>query len=366
MRSFASNGRGALFVRNLVIRTLGIRALAVLVAGGIAPVFLVVGCSGRVESLSRAGQEAHPITVAVSTYIGSAPVFTAREQGFFQEEGLDVTLIVNDAGVESLANLFRGEAEISLVAELPLVYSLFEPDRYTGEDPGPFVIFADMVLSNNISRVLVRRDRGIEIADDLRGKRLAVPVGTSIDFLLDLFLLVNGIDRSEITVVDMDVVTQVSAIVQGEVDAIFTWQPHLAEAADQLGGKGTILPMELFYHNAWLAVTMKEYADRQPEVLDSFLRALVRAEQFMTEHRDEAIAIHAAYAGTDPEVIARSWEDVTFWISLGEALLTTMDDEARWLIGTGEYDRAGVPDFLQLLEPGPMERVKPEGMTVIQ
>jgi ABC-type nitrate/sulfonate/bicarbonate transport system substrate-binding protein len=342
------------------------QTLAVLFIGSIALTLLAAGCTVRDGSVARTGEESYSVTVAASTYIGSAPVFAAQHEGYFRDEGLAVNLIVNDTGVESLGNLLRGEAEIALVAELPLVYGSFEPERFTGEDPGPLVIFADMFLSNNISRVLVRRDHGIESADDLRGKTLAAPRGTSIDFLLDLFLLINGLEMSEVNIIDLDVASHVSAIVQGEVDAVFTWQPHLAEAAERLGERGAILPLDLFYHNAWLAVTMKDYAQRRSEVLDSFLRALVRAERFMADHRSEAIAIHAAYADTDPSTIARSWDDVTFWISLSEALLTTMDDEARWLIRTGEYDKAEIPNFLETLETGPMERVKPDGVMVIQ
>jgi sulfonate transport system substrate-binding protein len=324
----------------------------------------LVACDRAPDRLSKT--EPTPLTVAASKYIGSAPVFVAHKLGFFQEQGLDVELIINNAGVEDFQDLLRGDAQIAMVAELPLVYSAFDKRKYTDEEREDFVIIADMVLANNISQVLVRTDRGIESPDDIRGKTVAVPMGTSIDFLLDLFLTTHGIDRSEITLKDMDVLSQVEAIVQGDVDAVFAWQPHVGEADLRLGELGRILPLNLFYHNAWLAVSMKDFAGRQPEVLERFLRALLKAEEYLLSQPDLAIAIHAEYARMEPEVIARVWNDVTFWISLSEGLLTTMEDQARWIIRNGWADTTAVPNFHEYLDIGPLNRVNPERLTIIQ
>lgn len=310
--------------------------------------------------------EPTPLTVAASKYIGSAPVFVAHRLGFFQEQGLDVELIINNAGVEDFRDLLRGDAQIAMVAELPLVYSAFDKRKYADEEREDFVIFADMVLANNISQVLVRTDRGIEGPDDIRGKTVAVPMGTSIDFLLDLFLTTHGIDRSEIELRDMDVLSQVEAIVDGEVDVVFAWQPHVGEAELRLGDLGRILPLNLFYHNAWLAVSMKDFAARQPEVLERFLRALFMAETYLHEQPGASIAIHAEYARMEPEVIARVWDDVTFWISLSEGLLTTMEDQARWIIRNSWAGATTVPNFHDYLDVGPLSRVNPERLTIIQ
>lgn len=316
----------------------------------------------------RKNEKTEPIsiTLAASTYIGSAPIFVAKEKGFFLDQGLAVTLIVNDAGVESLTDLKESRAHMAMVAELPIVYSYFDKYKYTDEKWEDLVIIADMVLSNNISRILTRRDRGIEKPEDLRGKTIAVPKGTSIDYLLDLFLLTHGIERSEIIIIDKDVRSQVEAIVYGDVDAIFSWQPHIAQAIELLDSEAYLMPLNLFYHNAWLAVTLREFALANAQVLESFLKALLQAEQFMSRYPAQAISIHAQYSNLSPDVIAHSWKDILFEVNLGEALLTTMEDEARWVMGRHESARLNLPDFLSLIHFEPMLKVKPHGVTIIQ
>lgn len=335
-------------------------------ACALAIAFILASCDQKPQKKQA---NATKLVVAVSKYIGSAPVFVAQKQGYFRDEGLDVELIVNDAGVQDFRNLLDGDAQIAMVAELPLVYAAFDKLKATGQDSADFVIFADMVLASKISKILVRKDSGIESPQDVRGKTVAVPMGTSIDFLLDLFLMTHSIDRSELIIRDMDVISQVEGIVAGEVDAIFAWQPHVGEAARRLGSEGLILPLDLFYHNAWLAVAMKAFAAEHPGIVEGFLRAVVRAEEFMRKRPAESIAIHAEYSGMPMEVISQVWDEITFWISLSEGLLTTMDDQARWIIRHRQADgraRDEIPDFQKYLLLDPMIAVKPQGLTLIK
>lgn len=308
-----------------------------------------------------------PITFATTRFIGEAPTYVAYDKGFFRDEGLDVTLQNNIMGWQSLRDLFLGGADIATVAELPIVYSAFDKKKYTEQERGEFVIFGELVLSNQGSQqILARRDRGINQPTDIRGKTVALPFGTTVDFFFDALLTHYQIDRSELNIVNMDVVSQVDAIVRGDVDVIIGWQPHIRDAQLKLGDVANLLELDLYYHTAWVLTAMKDWASRQPEVLDAVLRALVKAKRFIDEHPDEAIAIHSRYAEVDPRITAALWEDVSFDIFLSEGLLTTMEDQARWIMRKGGAAGQPMPDFRTFLDMKPIQRVRPEGLTIIQ
>ncbi len=61
------------------------------------------------------------------------------------------------------------------------------------------------------------------------------------------------------------------------MDAVFAWQAHIGEAEVCLGNIGKILNLNLFYHNSWLAVGMKDFSIKNPHILLKFLRALIKA-----------------------------------------------------------------------------------------
>lgn len=307
-----------------------------------------------------------PVTFATTRFIGEAPSYIAYEKGFFRDEGLEVTLKKNIIGWQSLKNLFDGEADMATVAELPIVYAALDRSKFAEKGRGDFVIFGDLVYSNQVSQALARKDRGINSPEDLRGKTIAVPRGTTVDFFLDSFLAIHRIQPSEITTVNLDVVSQVEALVKGEVDAIFSWQPHVREAQLKLGDNAYLLPLNLYYHTAWLLTSMQGYAEQNPLVLQKFLRALTRAEQYLHEHPEESMTIYARQSETDLKVVKDIWHDVEFSLGLSEALLTTMEDEARWVLRNGLAPGKEIPNFLELIDLKPMQAVKPEGITIIQ
>jgi NitT/TauT family transport system substrate-binding protein len=308
--------------------------------------------------------ELQKVRFATVPFIGEAASYVAYRNGYFEEEGLDVTLTYNDAGFQSLKNLFEGDADIITVAETPIVYTSFDKKKYTDFERGEFYIIGNIMHSDKINLVLARRDKGINSASDLKGKKVAVFRGTASDFFMDSFFILNGIKSSDVEIVNMDPPTMVSAIGKGEVDAIVCWQPHILNVQSKLGDNAIILPSENIYTASWLIIAMKDYAEKNPEILEKFLRAIIKAENFIAENREESISIHSEESGVDREIVAALWGDVIFDLSLDQALLTNLEDEARWAIKYELTDKTEVPNYLDYIYFDALEKVKPGAVTI--
>ena len=326
----------------------------------VIPVLVLGGFYGCAEKPT----ELQKVRFATVPFIGEGPSYVAYRNGYFEEEGLDVTLTYNNAGFQSLKNLFEGDADIITVAETPIVYSSFDKKKFTDFERGEFCIIGNMFHSDKINLVLARKDKGINSAADLKGKKVAVYRGTASDFFMDSFFILNGIKSSDVEVVNMDPPTMVSAIEKGEVDAIVCWQPHILNAQSKLGDNAIILPSENIYTATWLIIVMKDYAEKNPEILGKFLRAIVKAENFVAENREEAISIHSEESGVDREIISALWGDCIFDLSLDQALLTNLEDEARWAIKYGLTDKTEVPNYLDYIYFDALEEVKPGAVTI--
>lgn len=308
-----------------------------------------------------------PIRFSTVPFIGEAPSYVAYEMGFFREEGLAIKLKFNPGGWMSLKDLFEGKADIATVAELPIVYSALDKKKYTEFERGDFCIVGDMIYSQqDVQQIIARKDRGISSPLDLKGKKIGVFKGTTLDYFMDIFFKENGIQYSDIEIVDMNVFKLTDAIVNGDLDAIFTWQPHAYRARKRLGENAIVLHSKFKYSTAWLIVVMKSFAEKNPQVLEKFLKAIVKAEKFIKENPEQAKIIHAKLSKTDQETTNVLWDVVDFDLSLGEGLLITMEGEARWLIRKGVYGEIKVPDFLDYLYFDAMKKVKPQGIQIIR
>ena len=332
----------------------------------VIPVLVLGGFYGCKQEQVEKPTELQKVRFSTVPFIGEAPSYVAYHNGYFEEEGLDVTLTYNPGGWMSLKNLFEGDADIITVAELPIVYSCFDKKKYTDFEREDFYIIGDIVYSDNFQQVVARKDKGIHSPADLKGKRVGVFRGTTLDFFMDFFFTDHRLQYSDVEVVDMDVFEMTSAIEKGDLDAIFTWQPHVLIAQKKLGDNAIVLPSKLKYTTAWLVIVMKDYAEKNPEILEKFLRAIVKAENFIKENPEEAITIHAQMSDVDRETVAALWDMVAFDLSLGEALLTQMEEEARWVIRTKRTDETEAPNLLDYIYFDALEKVKPGAITIIR
>jgi len=60
------------------------------------------------------------------------------------------------------------------------------------------------------------------------------------------------------------------------------------------------------------------------------------------------------------------WSQNQFSLSLDQALIVTMEDEARWMIANKLTSEKQVPDFLNYIYVDALKAVKPEAVNIIQ
>ncbi len=131
------------------------------------------------------------ITLGVPTALENAlPLLIAQDQGFFARHGLTVNLRTYDSGLAAMNGLLNGEVDVAgPMAEYVLV------GKGLAGAPVQAIATIDRLDFNHLA---ARKDHGIAVPADLRGKRIAVLKGTAVEFYLSRFLELNGIDPSEV------------------------------------------------------------------------------------------------------------------------------------------------------------------------
>ena len=303
---------------------------------------------------------------ASTLFFGEMLSFVAYDKGFFREQGLEIELSHNKAGWQSLKQLFEGQVDVATVAQLPVVYSAIDRSKYTKVPAGDFAVVADLTIANRLQAGVGRRDRGINGPADLRGKTIGLPRGSTADFFVDSMLRRHGLSEAEVTLVNLDVDKQLQAITNGDVDAVLGWQPHTNHALKALGDNGVLLEVGYRYPNGWLLVFMKDYLRAHPDVAERYLRAIAKAEDYVNANPLASQQILAKHLKMDLATVQESIDDVGFKLSMSETLLSTMDEQARWAVRRGLAKDAPLPNFRDYFDEGPLRKVKPQAITVIQ
>lgn len=287
-----------------------------------------------------------------------SPVWIAIDKGYFIEQGLDLSVKKFSTGKASLAAMLEGAVDFSTAALTPIIYNSFARQDFS--------IIATFSSSNTNIKVIARKDSGINIAKDLKGKKIGVPAGTSAQFFLTAFLIYNGIEESEIAEVDIRPPDLLAAIDNAQVDAIITWEPFGYKARQLLQQNAVTLSISKIVIETFNLTVMNDYAKNNPEVLKKILRALAQASIFIRTHKEESIDIIAKNIKLEKVLIGKLWDDYNFDIGLDQTLLLSLEDEARWMIRKKLTDSSTLPNYLNYISAAALEEVKPEAVTIIR
>jgi len=298
------------------------------------------------------------ITVAYSPFESTALFWVAEDRDFFGENGLCVTLRRYDTGAASLDGVAKGEAAIAVGAtEFPLVGLAF---RNTG-------LRAMACMDRGEFTYLVgRKDRGIQSASDLRGRRVGTTAGTIAEFHLVRYLNLHGLTLEDVVLVDLKTPAEwVNATADGDVDAIATSQPYANAARDRLGANAVIWPLQSDQPLFALVVATDGWIGAHPETARRFLASLAEAEVYVAEHPAESRAIVRQRLNLDPGYVDTVWQQNRYGLSLDQSLIAAMEDEARWMIANNMTNATAIPDFGTCIDPTALEQVRPKAVRLL-
>lgn len=323
-------------------RTFTLLVAAVAAAG-------LLSCSGDRQS----GAQPATIVVGIPPLEQNILLYIADHENFFGKNGLRIVLKDYPTGVAAIEALRKGEVDIAEAAEFPFVRALFEHKELR-------IIACNDKFENDY--LLAHKDRGITEVSHLRGKKIGLARGTITEFYLDRFLMLNGMKIRDVRLVDLEPSRFIRAFAEGEVDAVIAWQPYVyrmqLQVHDGLAWKaqsGQPVFGVLIADDRWLA------KNRDPVV--RFLKSLHEAENFIVRHPGKAMEILQDRLGYDESYVATVWPLHKFSLTLDQALVIAMKDEALWLSGK-KLGRRPMPDFAASIYTEGMQAVKPDAVDI--
>ena len=285
-----------------------------------------------------------------------ALLYIAQAKNYFREEGIEVTFETAKAAPEALSDALEGKVDLANVFETTVILK-----HLAGE---AISVITALSSSQKNTGLVALKDRGILNPKDLKGRTIGVSKNRNGDFLLFLLLTGAGIKSSAVTLIDMLEETMAAALKEGRVDAVVTWNPYLTEARIAVGeDRSVLMHSDLYLQVALLAGQPKVIAQKK-EAMKALLRGVMRAEGFLTGHRDEAVDIVAEHLPNYPKEAVRTfWDDFIMEAKLDNVTLNLLDQKAKWLSSTRTYKRPNL-DVSQLIFSAYLREIHPEAVTI--
>lgn len=216
-----------------------------------------------------------------------APQYAAISQGFFEEEGLDVELILTPGADKVTAAVLSGDAQIGFSGSEACIYV------YNAGEKDYLKTFAQLTQKDG-SFLVSRQKYDNFTLNDLKGKSvIGGRQGGMPEMTFEWALRQNNIDP----VNDLNIDTSIAfaamsgAFIGGQGDFVTLFEPNALQIEKQglgyvvasIGELGGVVPYTSYSARS-------SYLEKNPEIIEKFTRAIQKGLDYVHNSSDEEVA----------------------------------------------------------------------------
>ncbi len=258
----------------------------------------------------------------ITDFNGTSLLAIAKELGIWEKYNIDANYFTFTNGPLQIQAMGTGDLDFGYIG------------------PGAFWLpatgaakFISVNTVGNADRVIVRADSGITSMEQLRGKEVAYPAGTSGEQILTLALEAAGMTLDDIVPVIMDPSTLVAAFSAGQIEAAGIWYPNvevIKQAVEivELAGNADFED-KVAFPNAFVASNQIVEAD--PDVVSRVQAALKEANDYRYNNMDATIELVAKQLGLDVEVVTKDASNAKYLSTAELEAITSDGTVIKWL-----------------------------------
>jgi NitT/TauT family transport system substrate-binding protein len=314
---------------------------------GVVVVALVVG------GLAAAGEAQDKIRLSIGIDPSMSMYLVAKEAGIFKKHGIDAEVIHAESGGAALEMAVAGQTAGATTTELPGIRARSKGARV--------VIPAVVATSGQWYGVVA--SKAVAKPEDLVGRKVAVHKGTAAEYYYTQFVAKHHLPADKIKVLYVSSQEMVPALLRGDVDAYFTWEPWLGKGVETVAGAKVLSRGgQVTGYDLLIFAYITEEMARNRDLSTRFVRALVDTERFIKDHRDQATAIVARGFRLDPKLTGEYMNMIAFNVNLEDRWIEALRRAGQWMLSNRLIERE--PDYGPFIVSQFLETVAPERVTM--
>jgi ABC-type nitrate/sulfonate/bicarbonate transport system substrate-binding protein len=230
------------------------------------------------------------------------PPWVAIEQGFFEEQGLDIDVKSFEGGVPALRAGLSGGLDVVGTSADPLIAATAQgaPVKAIG------------AYAPRLS-VVITTQADIKKVEELKGRKIGIQdVGGFNEVMARLLLASKGMTPKDVQYVNITTAGRVPGLVSGQIDASVLHIDQYYNATKQKPDLVALAKMWEIAPDWWYSayVASDQQIKENRDALIGFLTACTRAGRFMYQNKDRTIEIGVKQTKQPQDVVARAYDDL--------------------------------------------------------
>jgi NitT/TauT family transport system substrate-binding protein len=256
----------------------------------------LIGAGVAAASASAPASAATALRIATLPIDGTALAYYAKDLGYFQDAGLDVTIQSVSNGGAITSSVVANAIDIgwSNIISLAAAYKRGLPVLIIGAG-------GVSTTGSLATQLMVMKDSPLHTASDLSGKTIGTTGLADVGVLApELWIDQNGGKSSSVKFIEIPMPAIPAALQQGRIDAGWLAEPFVTTASPFARTFATcfdaVAPRWML--GAWF--TTRAWADAHRDVVDSFRAVMTKTATWANANHEQSAVILAKYSNLDP------------------------------------------------------------------
>ena len=252
---------------------------------------LMLGAALLLACAPAKAQDLVKLKVGMVSAIDMLAIPVALERGFYEKQGLDVTIARPYAtGVDALNALQAGEVDVVQVG-VPMIGAVLRGMDLVAL--GNFSGNPTKTGSDATMALIAREGSGIGKGDlaSLKGKKIAASFGTINHLYILAILEKAGLKPDDVTLVNTPPPDMTVALLAKGIDAFVGWDPWPIIAQKDVPGAYEVLRGGNLIAYLGFAVAVRSWVDKNEASTEKFMTATSEADQWMRKNPKPAAGI---------------------------------------------------------------------------
>lgn len=302
----------------------------------------LLGCGEKESSVVKVNEVTHSIFYA--------PFYAAIELGYFEDYGIEIQLTNGGGSDKSMTALLTGQADVGFMGPETAVYVYNE-----GQKDYPVVIAQ---VTQRDGSFLVGKTQDANFTwDKVRGKSIiGGRTGGMPEMTLEYVLRANGIEPNKDVTVRTDVSFDLmgGAFMSGQDEYVALFEPSASTM--ELAGEGYIVASvgagtDYVAYTAMMVT--QSFRDKNPELVQNFVNALYKGQQWVNTHSAEEIANAIAPSFPDSDIklivkVVENYKSINAWKTEPSTMEADFNQLLKVIEQAGNIDKK--PEYSKIVD----------------
>lgn len=276
--------------------------------------------------------------------IKNQKIYEKKLQELYPDKHIKVIWHDEISGSVINTSMISNKIDIGFMGDMPLLLNMYKSDTLEKYN-ATLIAFDGKGECGKNQSIVVPKNSAINSIEDLKGKTISTPIGSSAHFML-MKILENYNMLDKVEIVHQDVAMASQMLSMNKTDAFAIWDPYPNYLEEEIQAKKVVDGVESNVDYLAGVIINNNLMERDKLLVTTFIEAMQEAHEFIKNNKEEAAKIFAEESNFSYTVALAEIDTIKWEYSINDKDIETLVEKLEFLNNLNEIERFDIKKYI--------------------